>query len=152
TADAMVQGEGVAGLGVAVAGGVLPPEAGAVLDAREVEGAAQEPGAVVVGDLVSEEGQDVGGERVDGRFAQRVELPGGGRVGASVACGRVCGWRRGGAGAVVVGDGVVGDVGAVVQPGSGEELVDGRHGGRGHSRVLGASRRASTVARAWWST
>ncbi|MEW2289878.1 hypothetical protein [Streptomyces sp. NPDC047841] len=51
----VVQGEAVGGGRVSGAGGVLPPEAGAVFDVGELEGAAQEPGAVGFGEFAGEE-------------------------------------------------------------------------------------------------
>lgn len=70
----VVQGQAVAGRGVTVAGGVLPSEAGAVLDADDVQGATEEPGGVQVGDLVGAQVQPVAGEGADGGLAQGAQL------------------------------------------------------------------------------
>ncbi|MFF4837042.1 hypothetical protein [Streptomyces sp. NPDC001315] len=59
-AGVVVQGEAVGGRGVSGAGGVLPPKPCAVVDAGEVECAAQQPGAAGFGELVGEELKSAG--------------------------------------------------------------------------------------------
>lgn len=76
---AVVEVEAVRRDGVRGTGGVLPPEAGAVLAAREVEDGAEDAGPGRLGELAAEEGTEPlqGAGPAQQRLAQGPQVPGG---------------------------------------------------------------------------